>query len=105
MDEGKNYAEIARLLRCKIDRVKNRICWENKSGEQRRERRAQVQKWRQAKRVGKTTSHFAERPGARPPASLIEEAQRRALAPRSISAFVFGDPPSGYSALDRRAAQ
>lgn len=106
MDEGKTHAEIARLFRCKVDRVKNRICWENKSGEQRRERRARVQRWREGKKLGKyvghPTAHFAERPGARPPSELIEDAQRRALAPRSISAFVFGDPPPGYSALDRR---
>jgi hypothetical protein len=109
MAEGKTHAEIARILRCKIDRVKNRVCWENKSGEQRRERRAQVQRWREGKRrekyVGHPTAHFAERPGARPPAELIEDAQRRALTPRSISAFVFGDPAPGYSALDRRAGQ
>lgn len=37
-----------------------------------------------------------------PPPSLIEEAEKRAKAPRTITGWLFGDPPPGYSALDRR---
>lgn len=36
------------------------------------------------------------------PPELIEEAARRAKAPRSITASIMGDPPPGFSALDRR---
>lgn len=36
------------------------------------------------------------------PHEVIADAFRRAVAPRSITAFVFGDPAPGYSALDKR---
>jgi hypothetical protein len=32
----------------------------------------------------------------------LADADRRARAPRSLTAIAFGDPPPGYSALDRR---
>jgi hypothetical protein len=39
---------------------------------------------------------------AKAPAQVVEDAVRRARAPRSLTALAFGDPPPGYSALDRR---
>lgn len=36
--------------------------------------------------------------------ALVEDAANRAVAPRSLTAWSFGDPPPGYSALDRRNA-
>lgn len=37
------------------------------------------------------------------PASVLEDRDRRAdLPPRDLTAAFFGDPPVGYSALDRR---
>lgn len=38
------------------------------------------------------------------PAGAIDEARLRAAVARSITASAFGDPPPGYSALDRRNA-
>ena len=35
------------------------------------------------------------------PQSVLIDRDRRANAPRSLSATFFGDPPRGYSALDR----
>jgi hypothetical protein len=46
----------------------------------------------------------AERPRSIPP-HLVVEARQRSAAARSITAFVFGDPPPGYSALDKRTAE
>lgn len=37
------------------------------------------------------------------PPHVIEDAARRANAPRSITATLLGDPPVGFSALERRA--
>jgi hypothetical protein len=39
---------------------------------------------------------------AKAPPQLVEDAIRRARAPRSLTAIVCGDPPHGFSALDRR---
>lgn len=44
----------------------------------------------------------SEHVSSRPSAELIEDAQRRLLAPRSITSALMGDPPAGTSALDRR---
>jgi len=39
-----------------------------------------------------------------PPPEVIEDAIRRATAPRSITAILCGDPCPGFSALDRKQA-
>jgi hypothetical protein len=36
------------------------------------------------------------------PPQIVEDAMRRARAPRSLTAIAFGDPAPGFSALDRR---
>lgn len=46
---------------------------------------------------------FAER--VHVPADVMAEATRRSLAPITITGFVMGDPPIGFSALDRRNNQ
>jgi hypothetical protein len=35
------------------------------------------------------------------PADVLADARRRMDAPRTLSALFFGDPPQGFSALDR----
>lgn len=37
------------------------------------------------------------------PDEVIAEAARRAAAPRSLTGIVMGDPPIGFSALERRS--
>jgi hypothetical protein len=39
---------------------------------------------------------------SRASAKAIEDAARRAVAPRSLTAIAFGDPAPGFSMLDRR---
>lgn len=39
---------------------------------------------------------------ARPTPQALADAERRLIAPRSLTAEVFRDPPPGYSALDRK---
>lgn len=39
------------------------------------------------------------------PPEVVAEAVRRSSAPVTITGFVMGDPPIGYSALDRRGNQ
>jgi hypothetical protein len=40
-----------------------------------------------------------------PTPEMVEAAQQRSLAPRSLTAMIFGDPAPGHSALDRRQVQ
>jgi hypothetical protein len=43
-------------------------------------------------------------PAPKVPNDVREDAAKRHLArPRDLSGFVFGDPPQGYSALERRS--
>jgi hypothetical protein len=42
----------------------------------------------------------ADTAARRAPPELIEDAQRRLLAPRSITSAFFGDPAPGFSQLD-----
>lgn len=37
------------------------------------------------------------------PPDAFADAERRMSAPRSLTSAVFGDPPPGYSALDKRS--
>jgi hypothetical protein len=39
------------------------------------------------------------------PEVVILEAQRRRAAPQTLTGFVFGDPPIGYRAIDRKREQ
>lgn len=38
------------------------------------------------------------------PAVVLEERARRQMAPVTVTGYIFGDPPLGYSALDKRNA-
>jgi hypothetical protein len=48
-------------------------------------------------------NHIAEKPRGVPD-DVIADAERRACAARSLTAWVFGDPAPGFSALDRKGA-
>lgn len=41
-------------------------------------------------------------PTPKPPQSVLFERERAMMAPRSLTAVAFGDPPAGRSALDKR---
>ena len=63
--------------------------------------------WNRSNTRAKPESELTRRAAAdttarRTPPEVIEDAQRRSLAPRSITSAFFGDPPVGWSALDRR---
>lgn len=104
MAEGKTPDEIAQELGCSALRVKSRLVRERMTEEQRAAQAQRKKEW-----IKKNTvdyRHCSEnRASSRPPPDLIEDAQRRSLAPRSITSMLCGDPPKGYSALDRRATQ
>lgn len=53
-------------------------------------------------RMGKKKVHTVLTPRVSVPDHVLADADRRANAPRTISAFVLGDPPMGFSALDKR---
>jgi|SRR5687768_1318685 len=101
--EKKTPKEIAEVLGCVRSRVDSRIRLERKTPEQRLADKKKKAKWFQMNRAGCARSYRDSTiSSSRPASELIEEAQQRALAPRSLTAEFFGDPPKGWSALDRR---
>lgn len=105
--EGKTHHEIAAILGVSLSRVQGRIYRDSLTEEQRKaqtdkkrewERRASGAKPRDCREYQRASYIAASRPSA----ELIAEANRRAAAPRDLTAIIFNDPPKGYSALDRR---
>lgn len=70
-----------------------------------RARRAEADRFRtlSGSRCKKSEYRRVEAEAAIPP-EVIADSVRRSDAPRSLTAMLCGDPPPGYSALDRRRA-
>jgi hypothetical protein len=48
--------------------------------------------------------YFKSAPATKVPEGVREEAAKRHMAcPRDLTGMIFGDPPKGYSALERRS--
>lgn len=56
---------------------------------------------RSSRATGKRLIQYATA-SSRPTPEMIADAERRANAPRDLTAMIFGDPPKGRSALDGR---
>lgn len=99
--QGRKWAEIGRMFGMKEDNIRYHV-----DPEFRERRKAAQLKFSRDYIAGHHTE--LDRRGVhivnhRPSDRLIAEASVRANTPRSLSAWVFGDPPPGYSALDRRS--
>ena len=106
--EGKSALEIAEIMGCKRSRIDERLRRDRMTPEQRRAHEKQKTEW--ARKNGGGTQRQSYRPASttiasRPSDELIAEARRRADAPRSLSAMLLGDPPRGFSALDRKQGE
>lgn len=98
---------IATRLDRKYDSIVERWKWINKCETEKQRRRDTINLARQFRR-GETRSSTSRGHGGyattagRPAPALLAEAQRYLYAPRTISQQLLGDPPPGYSALDRK---
>ncbi len=104
-EEGLSHDVIAERFSTSVVRVKNRICWDNKNDETRERLKKRVQDRRKRKSLGYSSSH-PDKPSTGPAVTreqLAERAMRLAAPCRDIAGMLFGDPPVGYSALERRA--
>ena len=59
-------------------------------------------KYKYLKHIGSTGPRIQTTNGLMIPEQVLAERERRQSAPLTISAYVLGDPPRGYSALDRK---
>lgn len=67
-------------------------------------RKERLEKIRQQQRLSGGASPFVAKL-KHVPDDVILEAQRRSEAPHTITSYVFGDPPIGYRAIDRKREQ
>ena len=100
--EGQTHAQIARALNTSVQRVKNRICWDCLSGWQREKRRQGNNRRRLNGRAPRYKRPDNPTIASKPKPEVLEEASRRMSAPRTLTGAIMGDPPIGYSALERR---
>lgn len=106
-DAGESNEEIALHLHRSSDCVRERIKYENMSAEDKKAKVARARQRRSKKPAvaekswGNPTDNIVS-PRGRPSQEMIADAARRYAAPRSLTSEFFGDPPRGYSALDRR---
>lgn len=95
-------AEIGRTLA----QLRQKIAWENMSPEVREMKRNRINNWRRAKAALKPAPVVRHRVPSpileKAPPELFVERARRQMAQRDLTGEFFGDPPPGYSALDRR---
>lgn len=107
MKEAKYPVDVIAIkLDRKYDSIVARWKWVN-SCEEKKQRRREGINFARAMRRGDAQSSspsFGARSSAlnRPAPDLIAEAHKRLYAPRTISQQLLGDPPPGYSALDRK---
>lgn len=111
MEEGKKPDEIAAIMGISISRVKSRLYRENMTEEQRAAHAKRKLDWARKNspvaelRECRTYINAAATVASRPSAELIAAAAVRAAAPpRDLTGAFLGDPPQGFSALDRRGA-
>lgn len=77
--EGKSYNEIAAALDLKPGQVRSKF---------------EVEHYRHQTAI-QGAAH-------RPSEDVLEDRDRRSMAPRDLTSSIFGDPPPGYSALDKK---
>lgn len=83
--------------------INERWRWFNLTDDQRRERRKRINALRNANRNGATRVRIPISAYNRVvPPDVFAERNRRINTPRTMACELMGDPPPGYSALDRK---
>lgn len=100
-ERGYTIEAISLIVGRSKEQVKGKIRWETMSEENRQARRDRLNAYRAENRKIKkphppVMSHRA------PPAELLVERAARLSAPQTMTGMFFGDPPPGWSALDRK---
>lgn len=106
MSLGMRRADIAEALGRTQKSIDGKVQYLSLSDEQRDERRRALRRrrMREAKESPRIHVNAQVVVSSRPTHDVIVERARRSDAPfRDLTAAIFGDPPVGYSALERRA--
>lgn len=100
---GMTPSQVAPLIGKTAHQLSEKVRWENTPESKREQRRLRINARRNASGEYKSPPDVnLPSMGARAAPDLLEEARRRLEAPRTLSQMLMGDPPPGYSALDRK---
>jgi hypothetical protein len=102
---GRDWATIGRLMKRTERSCEHRWRWVNMTDDERKGRSNASEAARRARkditRVVKRFRDDAVYPVVAP-VEIFEDRERRLSTPRTLTGRFFGDPPPGYSALDRK---
>ncbi len=104
--EGLTIPAVAARIGRRANTLKAKIRWEAMDEDERAARAARIKGYkRKHRQTIKSDRQFEMvRKEGRPSLETIEDRERRhAAGPRDLTGAFFGDPPRGYSALERRA--
>ncbi len=106
---GHSVESVAAIIGRPLQRLKEKIRWEAMTPAKKEKRRVRTNVVRHARRTGQELKSIRKNQvyvmeSHRPDEVLLSDAQRRLLMPRTITQAILGDPPPGYSALDKRGA-
>jgi hypothetical protein len=102
LDSGIDAHAVAQILGRTVKQVRSKHQWMTISDKD-REHKAAQKRWRRAQHPD-LTIHRAQIDYFHVPERLLAEREERELAQRTITGILCGDPPPGWSALDRRGA-
>lgn len=104
--EGMTIPAVAARIGRSVNATTSKIRWEEMTADQRKARAARIKTYKATHRATiRTTRHYEViRTEQRPSEALLHDREmRHAAGPRDLTGAFFGDPPRGYSALERRA--
>ena len=94
--------QVARLLNRKIESLMTKMRYEAMTPEQRLKMQDRVNANRRAKAAQYVRARAFVKVASRPEEDILRERDIRLATPRTLTQQLLGDPPPGYSALDRK---
>jgi hypothetical protein len=102
LDQGIDRNLVAKTIGRAIGCLKEKIRWEGMSAEQRTARLKSIREKRQAASISDVPKRRVITEPYVCESAVADRDLRKRIAPRDLSAALFGDPLPGYSALDKR---
>jgi hypothetical protein len=102
ISRGHSVASIALMIGRSKEQVKGKIRWETMDEEKRKARRDRINARNHAREKHLPKRHYTPTITHRAPAEAVADRELRMMAPQTLTGAFCGDPPIGYSALDRK---
>jgi hypothetical protein len=102
IDRKHNLDYIALVSGRSKEQIKGKIRWETMTEEKKQERRDRLNAYRNKERGSNKRVKPPIMTHRAPPPELLAEREMRLMAPQTLTGALCGDPPPGFSALDRK---